>query len=186
MVVGAEIIEIEVHGQEVRRRGGVETVELLVRAGLVEFILVHDDGLGPKRNDGPVSDPNDRLSAVKSMRHLGEVARPDQPLGTEQQLLTTAAQGHARVFAERNHDVGKAVKKVGLIIKCGAVAPLEIAVRRQRALPFEVEAKVGRDVQVGIEPEPGQEISIRALGRRGAELEIIEVFEPRPGLDADA
>ena len=41
-------------------------------------------------------------------------------------------------------------------------------------------------MQVGIEPEPGQEISIRALGRRGAELEIIEVFEPRPGLAADA
>ncbi len=31
-----------------------------------------------------------------------------------------------------------------------------------------------------------REISIRAFGRRGAELEIIEVFEPRPGLAADA
>jgi len=41
-------------------------------------------------------------------------------------------------------------------------------------------------VQVGIEPEPGQEISIRALGRRGGELEIIEVVETRPGLAADA
>src|SRR6266576_2869449 len=185
-VVGAEVIEIEVHGQEVRRRGGVETKELMVRARLVEFILVHDDRLSPKRSDGPVGDPNDRLTAVKSMGHLREVARPDQPLGAVEQLLTAAAQGYARVFAERNHDVGKTVKEVGLIVESGAVAPLKIAIRRQRAFPFEVEAKVGSDVQIGIEPEPGQEISIRALRRRGAELKIVEVFETRPGLAADA
>ena len=155
-VVGAEIIEIEVHGQEARRHGGVETIELTVRARLVKFILVDNGGLRPKWNHRPISDPKDRLSAVKRMRHLREVARPDQPLGAEEQLLTAAAQGYARVFAERNHDVGKAVKEVGLIVESGAIATLKIAVGRQRALPFEVEAKVGSDVQVGIESESGQ------------------------------
>src|SRR6266576_7075698 len=57
-VVGAEVIDFEVLVQEVRRRGGVETKELMVRARLVEFILVHDDRLSPKRSDGPVGDPN--------------------------------------------------------------------------------------------------------------------------------
>ena len=120
-VVGAEIIEIEVQRQKVCRRGGVETIELVVRARLVEFVFVHEDGLGPKWNHRPISDPKDCLSAVKGMRHLREVAGPDEPLGAEEQLLTAAAQGRAGVFAERNHDVGKAVKKVGLIVESGAI-----------------------------------------------------------------
>src|SRR6266850_6909285 len=158
----------------------------MVGARLVELILVYDDGLGPEWNHRPTSDSKDCLSAVKIMRHLREVARPDESLGAVEQLLTAAAQGYARVFIERNHALGKAVKEVGLIVECGAVATLKIAARRQRSLPFEVEAEVGSDVQVGIEPEPGQEISIRAFGRRGAKLEIIEVFQTQPGLAADA
>src|SRR6266850_4471695 len=158
----------------------------MVGARLVELILVYDDGLGPEWNHRPTSDPKDCLSAVKIMRHLREVAGPDESLGAVEQLLTATAQGYARVFIERNHALGKAVKEVDLIVESGAIATLKLAVGRQRALPFEVEAEVGRDVQVGIQTEPGQEISIRAFGRRGAELEIIEVFEPRPGLAADA
>src|SRR4030095_7015100 len=94
-VVSAEIVEIEVHRQEVRRRATVDTEEFVGRGGRIDIILVDDHGLRPKRSDGPATDLNDRLDAVEGMRDLCEVARPDQPLGTEQQLLTTPAQSHA-------------------------------------------------------------------------------------------
>src|SRR6266849_3452453 len=80
--------------------------------------------------DGPVPDPNDYGTTVEGVRDLREVARPDQPLGTEDQLLTTTAQRHARQVAERNHDVHEAVQEVDLVDERRCPAPLEFSVQR--------------------------------------------------------
>jgi hypothetical protein len=45
----------------------------------------------------------------------GEVARPDEALGAEHQLLPPTAQRHARLVAEREHDVREPVEEVELI-----------------------------------------------------------------------
>ena len=169
-----------------RRPVTEDAEELPVRVGLVELILVDDHGLRPKRRNGPVRDPNHRGTAVEGASDLGEVARPDQPLGTEYQLLTTTAQCHARLLAERNHDVGETVQEVGLIVKSGAITALEIAVRCQRAPPLGVDAEIRGHVKIGIQPEPGQEVSIRAFWCRRAELELIKVFHTLTDLTAEA
>src|SRR5262245_18580262 len=84
LVVSAEIVEIEIQRQKVSRRAAVDTEELVVLAGSIDIILVHDHGLRPKRSDGPATDLTDHLSAVEGVRDLGIVARTDKPLGTEQ------------------------------------------------------------------------------------------------------
>jgi hypothetical protein len=54
-----------------------------------------DDGYrqGEEGGDGPAPDLNDRRTAIEGVRYLREVARPDQPLGAEQQLLPPAISG---------------------------------------------------------------------------------------------
>ena len=88
------------------------------------------------------------LDTVEGMRDLCEVARPDQPLATEQQLLTTTAQGNVRLFAERNHDVRETVKERVLIVVRDTIPPLEVSIdRHQRALSLDVHAKIRRCVR---------------------------------------
>src|SRR5206468_11042225 len=89
--------------------------QLQVRSGLVEAVLADHHGLDPERGDGPVRALGIRGAALAGARDLREVPRPDQPLGAEDQLLTPAAQRHARLLAERNHDVREAVQQVELV-----------------------------------------------------------------------
>lgn len=93
------------------------------------------------------------------MWDLREVARPDQPLGTEDQLLPTAAQRHARQVAERNHDVRETVEEVELVDERRCPAPLKISVQRHRALPLDEYAEVGSHVEVGVEAEPREQVA---------------------------
>src|SRR4029077_16064612 len=46
-VVSAQIVEVEVHRQEVRRCGCVDTKEQVVRGGRVNIIFANDHGLRP-------------------------------------------------------------------------------------------------------------------------------------------
>jgi len=112
-----------------KRAGAEDAEELVIRRGLVEPVLMDDrHRLGPEGDDGPVRDPDDRGAAIEGARDLREVARPDQPLGAEDQLLTSPAHGHVRLLAERNQDIRKAVPQVGLIVERGTIAAREVAV----------------------------------------------------------
>src|SRR5437899_12844002 len=98
-----------------RRPVTEDAEELPVRVGLVELILVDDHGLRPKRRNGPVRDPNHRGTAVEGASDLGEVPGPDQPLGTEYQLLTITAQCPASRFAAWDDDVAQTAPSVGFV-----------------------------------------------------------------------
>jgi len=182
-VVDTEPVEVQVHGQEMKRAGAEDAEELVIRRGLVEPVLMDDrHRLGPEGDDGPVRDPDDRGAAIEGARDLREVARPDQPLGAEDQLLTTTAQRHARLLAERNHDVREAVQEVDLVNERRCPAPLEISVQRHRALPLGEHPEEGSHVEVSAQPEPREEVGVGLLGLRRAEQELPEVLPPRTGL----
>src|SRR5262249_494190 len=118
---------------------------------------------------------------------LGIVARTDQPLGTEQQFLATSAQGYVGFLGEWNHDVGEAVKKRVLIVVRDTIPPLKVSVcGYQRALPLDVQSKIGRRVEIGTKPESGQKVSIGLLGFRSAPLELIKVLQTQSGLPSEA
>ncbi len=185
-VVDTEPVEVQVHGQEMQRAGAEDAEELVIRGGLVEPVLLDDrHGLGPERDDGPVRDPTDRGAAIEAARDLREVARPDQPLGPEDQLLTTTAQRRARSVTERNHDVREAVHQVELVHERRRPAPLEISVQRERAPALGEEADVGRHVEVGAQPDPREEVGIGLLGLRSAEQELPEVLRPLTDLPTE-
>src|SRR6266480_2195807 len=134
-VVAVEPVEVQVHGQEVKRAGAEDTEERVIRCGLVEPVLLDDrHRLGPEGNDGPVRDPDACRTAIEGARDLREIARPDQPLGTEDQLLTATAQRRARLLTERNHDVREAIQEVELVHERRCPAPLEISVQREREI----------------------------------------------------
>jgi len=176
-IVDAEPVEVQIPGQEVKRAGAEDAEKLLIQRGVVEAVFVDDRYRhGPEGGDGPVPDPDECRSAVEGVRDLREVARPHQPLGTEDQLPTTTAQRHTRQVTERNHDVQEAVPEVDLVDVRRRPAPLEISVQRHRALPLGEHAKVGGHVEVGAQPEPGEEVGVGILGLRGSEQVVPEVL----------
>ena len=154
-VVDTQPVEVQVYGQEVRWPGGIDAVELLVRGRLVEAVLLDDHEFHPEGGNGPIAHPDDARTAVEGATHVGEVARPHQPLRTEQQLLTAAAQRHTRPVPEGNRDVREAVLEINCVHERRRVTPQEIAVRRERTLPLGEDAEVTAHMQVGAQPEPG-------------------------------
>jgi len=142
-------------------------------------------GLGPERGDGPACDLGDRGAALEGARDLREVPRTDQPLGTEDQLLTPAAQRHVCLLAERNHDVREAVHQVELVDERGRPAPSQLAVQRECAPPLGEHAEVLGHVEVSAQPVPGEEVAIGVLGLRGAEQEVFEVLPALADLSTD-
>jgi hypothetical protein len=86
------------------------------------------DRHGPERNDGPLSDADVPGRAVEGLRDLREVAGADQPLGTENELLSTPTQRDVCLVPEGNRDVREAVEEVDLVDVCGRPSALEIAV----------------------------------------------------------
>src|SRR5439155_14917242 len=111
-----------------------------------------------------VCDPHERVTAIEGTKDLCEDARPDQPLGPEDQLLPATAQRRARLLAERNHDVSEAVQEVELVDERRCPASLELSVQRERALPLGEHAEVWRHYVVVGEAVQGEEIRIGLLG----------------------
>ena len=109
----------------------------------------------------------------------------DQALGHEDQLLTAAAQRHARLLAERDHDVCEAVHQVELVDERVRAASRQLAVQRERAPPLGEHAEVALHVEVGAQSVPGEEIAIGLLGLRVAEQELSEVLFPLAGLPTE-
>src|SRR5207248_3474201 len=136
LVVDGQPVEVEVGRQDVKRAGAVDAEELVVRARLVEAVLVDDHELGPEGRDRPVPDPDDTGTAVEGATHVGEVRYPHQSLGAEQELLPTTAQRDAGLLAEWNDDVGEAVLQIELVDEARRPASGELSVERERALPF--------------------------------------------------
>src|SRR4029077_2545628 len=128
LVVNAEIVEIEVHRQEVRRPGAVDAEELLGRGGRVGLVRLDDYMVRPEGVNSPIAHLEDASSAVEGAPHVGVVAHPHQPLVTEYQLLSAATQGQACLVAQWNHDIREAVLEGDRIHERVTVAPLEVSV----------------------------------------------------------
>src|SRR5947208_16204294 len=104
--------------------------------------------------------------------HLCEVARPEQPLGTEDQLLPATAQRRARLLAERHHDVREADQEVELVDERRCLASLELSVDRERALPLGEHVEVSLYLQLSGKPEPVTQMQIGLDGLGWPEVEL--------------
>src|SRR5205809_1187224 len=185
LVVGVQPVEVQVHGHDVKRPGAKDAEQLLVRGRLVEAVLVDHHGLRPEGGDRPARDLADRGAALEGTRDLREVPGPDQPLRTEDQLLTTTAQRHARLLAQRDHDVRETVHQVDLVDVRSRPSPRQVAVERERTPPLAEHAEVASKVEIGAQPVSSEEIAIGLLRLRDPELVLSEELPALAGLATD-
>ena len=185
-VVDPQPVEIQEHGQKMSGPAPEDPEELVVCRGLVELVFFRDhDRLSPEGGDGPVRDPNGCRAAIEGPRDLREVARSDESLGTEYQLLATTPERQTRLRAERNHDVREAVEEIELVDIRRRPAALKVAVEGERTLALGEHPEVRAHVNVGAQSVPRQEVPIGLLGLGGAEQVLAVVLSALADLPSE-
>ena len=181
-VAGVQPVEVQVHRQEVKGAGSKDAEELLVRGRLVEAVLVHHHGLGPKARDDPVEDPNKPGPALEGAGTW--VSRPARPAAGTRDHSDDHPAAYARLSPSGIMMSAKPLR--GPTRRRTPFLPP--ARSRSRASELFPPRTCGNrsHVEVSAQSEPREEVGVGLFGLRGAELEVPEILPPLPGLPTDA